>query len=88
MEVRFSSANALQAIVGAMVNQLQTGRPRSYLLEKVGNGLRTNNALSPENLSAAVYKAVETGVISVEEGQTYFPGWETHLREEDIKPQP
>ncbi|MEO5330138.1 MAG: hypothetical protein H7829_18070 [Magnetococcus sp. THC-1_WYH] len=86
MEIRFSSANALQAIVGAMVNQQQTGRPRSYLLEKVGTGLRSNDALSPESLSAAVYKAVETGVISVEEGQTHFPDWEKHLRQEDIKP--
>ncbi|HIJ84524.1 MAG: hypothetical protein HW380_1037 [Magnetococcales bacterium] len=79
MNARFSSANALQAIVGAMVNQQLTGRPRSYLLEKVGKGLCCNDALLPEDLSAAVNKAVETGVISVEEAQTYFPGWEDHL---------
>ncbi|MBF0172863.1 MAG: hypothetical protein HQL83_05370 [Magnetococcales bacterium] len=82
MSIRFSSANALQAIVGAVVNQQVTGRPRSYLLEKVGNGLRSNDALLPEDLSAAVNKAVETGVISVEEAQTYFPGWEQHLQQE------
>ncbi|MBF0109376.1 MAG: hypothetical protein HQL76_09385 [Magnetococcales bacterium] len=79
MNFRFTSANALQAIVGAMVNQQMSGRPRSYLLEKVGKGLRGNDALKPEDLSAAVNKAVEAGVISVEEAQTYFPGWEEHL---------
>lgn len=82
MSVRFSSANALQAIVGAMVNQHVTGRPRSFLLEKIGKGLRTNDALSPEDLSAAVSKSVETGVISVEEAETYFPEWEKHLKPE------
>ncbi|MBF0422521.1 MAG: hypothetical protein HQL73_05965 [Magnetococcales bacterium] len=82
MDIRFTSANALQAIVGAMVNQQMSQRPRSYLLEKVGQGLRSNDALSAKDLSAAVSKAVETGVISVEEAQTYFPGWEDHVEKE------
>ncbi|MBF0416265.1 MAG: hypothetical protein HQL77_13570 [Magnetococcales bacterium] len=82
MDIRFTSANALQAIVGAMVNQQMTQKPRSYFLQKVGQGLCSNNALSAEDLSAAVNKAVETGVISVEEAEAHFPGWESHLKPE------
>ena len=72
MHIEFGATNVLQAIVGAMVNQVATGKPRGYFLEKVGRGLLGNDRLSKEALNAGVMKAVETGTISVEEAERFF----------------
>ncbi len=72
MNVEFGAKTVFQAIVGAMVNQANSGAPRERFLGKVSKGLLGNDRISREDLQAGVIRAVDMGAISMEEARHYF----------------